>query len=60
MQFQLIYSRGKQQWRFRLVSANGRVIVWSESYHNKSDAESAIDLVKGTNSLTPVKEYTEA
>lgn len=36
------------QWRWRLRAANGRNIAHSgESYRNKSDAQSAIGLVKG-------------
>ena len=51
MHFQLIYSKSKRQWRFRLVAANGRIIVWSEHYQNKSDAEDAIELVRSTSTL---------
>ena len=44
------------QWRWRLKAANHEPIASGESYHNKQDCLHAIDLVKGTNSGTPVKE----
>lgn len=34
------------QYFFEFVAANNQVICWSESYHNKKDAEHALDLVK--------------
>jgi uncharacterized protein len=43
-------------WRWRLRAANNRTIADSgESYHNKQDCHSAIQLVKGS-SATPVYE----
>ncbi len=44
------------QWRWRLKSENRETITSGESYHNKQDFLHAIDLVKGTNKDTPVKE----
>lgn len=42
-----IYKDLSNQWRWRLRSANNRVIADSaESYWNKNDCLSAIDLVK--------------
>ena len=54
-----IYKSGttllSQVWRWRLVSFNGHTIADSaEGYTSKSDCQHGIDLVKGTNSLTPV------
>ncbi|WP_226467614.1 YegP family protein [Luteimonas panaciterrae] len=44
-------------WRWTLYSANNRKIADSgEGYHNKSDAEAGINLVKSTGYSTPVKE----
>lgn len=49
--------RSDNQWRWTLYAANNRKIANSgESYWNKADAEHAIDLVKGTNTYTPVYE----
>ena len=42
------------EWRWRLVSGNGEPIASGESYKNKADCEEAIDLIMGTNYLTPV------
>jgi uncharacterized protein YegP (UPF0339 family) len=43
-------------WRWTLFAANGRKIADSgEGYVNKSDAENGINLVKSTNSSTPVR-----
>jgi uncharacterized protein YegP (UPF0339 family) len=36
--------RGQYYWKF--VAANGKDICWSESYHNKQDAVSAMELMK--------------
>jgi uncharacterized protein len=54
-----IYKSGttllSQVWRWRLVSSNERTIADSaEGCTSKSDCQHGIDLVKGTNSLTPV------
>ena len=54
-----IYKSGttllSQVWRWRLVSSNERTIADSaEGYASKSDCQHGIDLVKGTNSLSPV------
>lgn len=43
-------------WRWRLRAANNKVLADSgESYHNKADCLSAIEMVKGS-SNAPVKE----
>lgn len=51
-----VYKDSQQQWRWRLVTANNRIIANSgEGYWNKSDCLDAIDLVKGSYS-SPVYE----
>lgn len=56
MKFELYKDRSKE-WRWRLKSSNGRIIATgSEGYVNKADAENGIDLVKSTNTRTPVEE----
>ena len=58
MRFEIYKSRTtllSQVWRWRLVSSNERTIADSaEGNASKSDCQHGIDLVKGTNSLTPV------
>lgn len=45
----LLYRDTANQWRWRLVAANGRIIADSaESYWNKTDCQHAINLVKGS------------
>ena len=52
-----IYKDVGGYWRWTLYSANNKKIADSgESYYNKTDAESGINLVKSTNYTTPVKE----
>jgi uncharacterized protein len=51
-----LYKDSQGYWRWTLYAANNRKIADSgESYYNKSDATSAIDLVKGSYDA-PVKE----
>jgi uncharacterized protein YegP (UPF0339 family) len=57
MMFFYLYRDAATQWRWTLYAANNRKIANSgEGYHNKADAIAAINLVKGTNSSTPVRE----
>lgn len=52
-----LYKDSAGYWRWTLYAANNRKIADSgESYYNKADAEAGINLVKSTNSSTPVKE----
>ena len=54
--FFLIYVDTNRQWRWRLKSANGKIIADSgESYWNKADCLHAINLVKASHSA-PVRE----
>lgn len=50
-----MYKSG-DQWRWRLKAANGEIIASGESYTTKQNCLNAINLVKGTNSYTPVNE----
>lgn len=55
--FFYLYRDAATQWRWTLYAANNRKIANSgEGYHNKADAIAAINLVKGTNAATPVRE----
>ena len=46
-------------YRWRLLANNGESIATSgEGYKNKSDCQHALDLVKGTDSSTPVFDLT--
>lgn len=47
---------GQGQWRWRLRAGNHETIASGESYMNKADCVHAIDLIKGTQDHTPVKE----
>lgn len=51
-----LLSAGTGQWRWRLKSGNHETIASGESYHNKKDCLHAIDLIKSTNTTTPIKE----
>jgi len=42
------------QWRWRLKGANHEIVASGESYIYERDCDHAIDLVKSTNSNTPV------
>jgi uncharacterized protein YegP (UPF0339 family) len=51
-----IYRDRNQHYRWRLVTSNSRIIADSaEGYWNKGDCESAINLVKGSNSAPVVE-----
>ncbi len=46
-----VYKDGQGYWRWRLRTANNRIIADSgESYHNTTDCLAAITLVKGSGS----------
>lgn len=52
-----LYKDSAGEWRWTLYATNGRKIAdSSEGYHNKSDAQNGIDLVKSTTASTPVEE----
>jgi len=53
----VLYKDTVSQWRWTLYAANHLKIANSgEAYWNKADAQNGINLVKGTNALTPVHE----
>jgi uncharacterized protein len=55
--FFYLYKDRSNQWRWTLYAANNKKIADSaESYFNKQDALHGINLVRGTNSLTPIRE----
>ncbi len=55
--FFYLYKDAVQQWRWTLYAANNRKIANSgEGYHNKTDVIAAINLVRGTNGQTPIRE----
>lgn len=55
--FFLLYKDRSSQWRWTLYAANNlKVADSAEGYHNKQDAIHGIDLVKSTNTYTPVRE----
>lgn len=43
------------QWRWRLRAPNSKIIAnGGESFHKKQDCLDSIDLVRGTNLMTPI------
>ena len=53
----VLYRDRTGNWRWTLYASNGAKIADSgEGYVNKADARHGIDLVKSTNSMTPVIE----
>jgi uncharacterized protein YegP (UPF0339 family) len=55
--FFYLYKDRSSQWRWTLYAANNKKIADSaESYNNKQDAVHGIDLVRGTNAYTPIRE----
>jgi len=46
-----MYKDNANQWRWTYHAANGRAIaVSSEAYHNRSDCERSIDIMKASSS----------
>lgn len=59
MQFQISRSTSSQQpYYFKIVASNGRILASSETYVNKADAKSAIDLIKTHCSSASVVDLT--
>lgn len=53
----VVYKDKAGEWRWSLHAANHKKVADSgESYQNKTDCISGVNLVKGTNALTPVEE----
>lgn len=53
-----IYKDAAGQWRWRLKAANHETIAQGESYTSKQNCLHAVNLVKSTDSATPVKDLT--
>jgi uncharacterized protein YegP (UPF0339 family) len=52
-----LYKDKADQWRWTLYAANHKKIATSgEGYHNKTDCQHGIDLVKSASPDTPVNE----
>ena len=52
-----IYKDDKGEWRWRLKATNGKILADSgEGYSTKQACRDGIDLVKSTNTSTPVEE----
>jgi len=51
-----VYHRTDQSrlWCWRLRDGGKRIVALGEGYHSRADCLHAIDLVRGTSSLTPV------
>ena len=51
------YQDLQRHWRWRLVTANNRIIADSgEGYYNETDCDTAIQLVKSSSSAPVVKQ----
>lgn len=46
---------GPRDWRWRLRSANHKTLASGEGYRNRADCEHAVDLLKQTTRMTPVR-----
>ena len=46
MEFQIEKSEKNNQYYFRIVADNGKTLAHSETYHNLSDCEHAVDLIR--------------
>ena len=52
-----LYKDGTGEYRWRFISSNGRILADSgESYKNKADCQSGIDLIKGEAPTARVEE----
>lgn len=52
-----LYKDAKAEWRWRFRANNNKIVADSgEGYKNKSDCESAIDILKREAPTAPVKE----
>jgi uncharacterized protein YegP (UPF0339 family) len=45
-EWQIVHKVSTGQYHARFVAPNGRIIFWTENYHNHGDAVAAINLVK--------------
>ena len=52
----VMYKDGRNEWRWRLLAANHRIIAVSgEGYHNKIDCQAAIRRVQSSGSAPVVE-----
>lgn len=55
----VLYQDHKLEYRWRLVSSNGRTIADSgEGYHNKVDCQAGIELVRQHAGWAPIQDNT--
>lgn len=47
-----IYKDASGEWRFRLKAANGEIIATGESYKNRIDCLSTVELIQKSNDAT--------
>ena len=50
---------GSLDWCWRLRGANEGIVAFGEGYESRSDCLHAVDIVRGTNSLTPIVDEPE-
>lgn len=56
MRFEIFLTR-KKEWRWRLRADNGRIIAGAgESYKNRGDCDSMLQVVRSLDSDTPIVE----
>lgn len=58
MEFQILNAQGNQRYYWRIVASNGQVLATSETYYNKSDAQSAAQSVKTYAASAPIIDKT--
>ena len=54
MGFEIFQSRGTADWSWRLVAVDAIIVAHGEGYPSLVHCLAAIQLVKGTNGVTPV------
>jgi uncharacterized protein YegP (UPF0339 family) len=50
---------GSPAWCWRLRGANEGIVAFGEGYESRLDCLNAVDIVRGTNSLTPILDEPE-
>ncbi|GIJ76006.1 hypothetical protein SAMN05443287_106190 [Micromonospora phaseoli] len=58
MEFQIRNAQGNQRYYWRIVASNGQVLATSETYYNKSDAQTAAQSVKSNAASAPIVDHT--
>lgn len=54
-----VFKTVKDEYAFRLKAGNGKIILESESYHNRKDALDTISLIQKVAADAVVKDVTE-